>query len=519
MKIENQTPQHAELLQLFTTEFEKYYRHMDAQTLRGLLRCAPMVFAKWYHTALAAETILTPANIVSSDLRNTKNTETAYVLSIHNDAAGLEKYHFRLLTYCVDNHPLLTDLQILADFFLPDRTVDETGFLLPEDADHLLPRLSFPDPFYLEFLTRLCHQIGLLRKAPAIHIHKMTKSSQCDAFFSQDAAVLLDTLLWESCALAAERMQATMDLEPGLVSSSFFHSYLESHQEVDRIFVDFYRRVDVDLEKIWNIPPSDMTEEEHAIISSFLFAGIMLDKWFFTPMSLFFRVIRPISFTPFRFYQTVNHLSALLLMRHNTGAELFTPPTYYSLTALGNILTAKHPLPADKQNMPQTLSYHQLLDAIMPEMELRMYEELLRLEYHTEVTALRVDFQKNTQLWKEIELTTENQLHDFCCDICAAFGMEQVQDYLLSVPDANGYPLDYSPIGSKRSINKTASLTVGDLPLTEGCQWTLIPPAGKQSALLITVLEKKNADPYVIYPRVRRQSETISELEQIDEFY
>ena len=148
-----------------------------------------------------------------------------------------------------------------------------------------------------------------------------------------------------------------------------------------------------------------------------------------------------------------------------------------------------------------------------------MYEELLRLEYHTEVTALRVDFQKNTQLWKEIELTTENQLHDFCCDICAAFGMEQVQDYLLSVPDANGYPLDYSPIGSKRSINKTASLTVGDLPVTEGCQWTLIPPAGKQSALLITVLEKKNADPYVIYPRVRRQSETISELEQIDEFY
>lgn len=129
MKIENQTPQHAELLQLFTTEFEKYYRHMDAQTLRGLLRCAPMVFAKWYHTALAAETILTPANIVSSDLRNTKNTETAYVLSIHNDAAGLEKYHFRLLTYCVDNHPLLTDLQILADFFLPRKQIISMLFI------------------------------------------------------------------------------------------------------------------------------------------------------------------------------------------------------------------------------------------------------------------------------------------------------------------------------------------------------------------------------------------------------
>ena len=50
-------------------------------------------------------------------------------------------------------------------------------------------------------------------------------------------------------------------------------------------------------------------------------------KWFLTPMSVFFRFIRPIAFTPMQFYPLVNTLASLILMEHNVGAELFTPPT------------------------------------------------------------------------------------------------------------------------------------------------------------------------------------------------
>ena len=91
------------------------------------------------------------------------------------------------------------------------------------------------------------------------------------------------------------------DLEDGIAPPDFFYHLLESNQEVDRIFIDFYKRVDVDIKEIWRTPPEKLNAEERSIASSFLFTGIMLDKWFLTPMSVFFRFIRPIAFTPMQF--------------------------------------------------------------------------------------------------------------------------------------------------------------------------------------------------------------------------
>ena len=65
----------------------------------------------------------------------------------------------------------------------------------------------------------------------------------------------------------------------------------------------------------------------------------------------------------------------------------------------------------------------------------------------------------------------------------------------------------------------TGELTLGDLPLHIGDVWTLTPPSGKAGALTIEVLEKKASNPYLMYPRIRRQSEKITEMEQIDEIY
>ena len=509
---------HEDLLQLFTTEYEKYASRMDPEVMDGLWDIAPMVFSKWYYTALTGETILTPANIIHCDEEDPK-VEKAYILHVDKKAAGMEKYSFHPVSYTLENHPILRDMQTILDACLPDCTVDENGFFLPEDRAELLQKITLPDGFYLEYLTRLCQQMGFFQKVPAIHIHKVTKSPKADAFFAKEPKEALDTLLWEGCALAAERLQYTMDLEPGMVSSSFFYQYLENHIDIDQVFVDFYKRVDIDLESIWKTPPNELTEEEQSIVSSFLFAGIMMDKWVFTPLGHFFHVVRPISFTAFRFYQNINNLAALFLMHHNPGAELFTPPSYCSLTAIGMELTAKEKLSVNKQKMPKNISFERIMEAITPELELRYYEEMLRFELVTDVVSLRATLQKDENLWKEAELSTENLLHDFCCDIFAAFAMEDTREYVLSIPDDNGFPMEYAPAASKRAINKTDGLTLGDLPLHIGDVWTLTPPSGKAGALTIEVLEKKASNPYLMYPRICRQSEKITEMEQIDEIY
>lgn len=519
MEQTNTALRHEELLRLFTHEYEKYVSHMDESCREQLYHVASMVFAKWYHTTLATDTILSPVNIISKDL-DCQQEEMAYVLDVSPEKEGDEKYSFRLLTYTMDEHPLLADLSLLLNFCLPDCTVDENGFFLAEDRKSVLTRLSFADEFYLDYLTQLCRQLHLLEPVTAIHVHKIRKSPKAEEFLSLPPVEQLKLLKEEACYLAAGRFRYTMDLEADAVDSGFFLACLEHHQEVDDIFIRFYKRLDIDISVLWKTQPSQLTEEDHAILSSLLFAGIMLDKWFLTPMNVFFRFIRPISFTPFRFYQTVNHLAALFLMDHNISPELFLPPSYYSLTSLGKALTGnKEQEEEDRQKMPCVLNYDQILDAVASEWEMRLYEELLRAEVAADLYVFRVSMAEDESLWKDIEVETHNHLHEFCCELCAAFGMDSVTDYLLSIPDRNGFPVEYAPIGSKSALNKTNHLTLEELPIQLDIAFRLIPEKNRRMALRILPLEKKRGSGYIQYPRVRAQSKKITRQEQIDEIY
>lgn len=312
---------HAPLLSLFLNGYENMRQKMDAPCRRPLLEIAPLVFGKWYYAALAKETILSPANLFALDLQKDSDAKIEYAYIMNTKAAeeqsDLEftsEYHFSLMTYSTQKHPLVADLQALIGYCTPDRATDENGMLLEEEKKEILAQLSLRAEFYLEYLTRLAWLHGLLVPMPSIHTQRVQPASECDAFFAQPTADILFQLGESACTLASERFIEAMDLEDGIAPPDFFYHLLESNQEVDRIFIDFYKRVDVDIEEIWRTPPEKLNAEERSIVSSFLFTGIMLDKWFLTPMSVFFRFIRPIAFTPMQFYPLVNTLASLILM-------------------------------------------------------------------------------------------------------------------------------------------------------------------------------------------------------------
>ena len=96
------------------------------------------------------------------------------------------------------------------------------------------------------------------------------------------------------------------------------------------------------------------------------------------------------------------------------------------------------------------------MEAITPELELRYYEEMLRFELVTDVVSLRATLQKDENLWKEAELSTENALHDFCCDIFAAFAMEDTREYVLSILMTTASPWNtHQPLPSVPSTKQT----------------------------------------------------------------
>ena len=520
-------PKHAPLLGLFLNGYDHMRQKMDEPCHRPLLDIAPLAVGKWYYTALANETILSPANILGLDFPadDENTTEYAYVMRTkaaeeQTDEEFISEYNFSLLGYSTEAHPIVEDLQTLISFCTPDRATDEHGLLLKEDAAEAMEHLSMNAEFYLEYLTRLAWLQGLLVPMPSIHTQRVRPSASCEDFFAQPTEDILLQLAETACSLTADRFIETMELEEGIATTDFFYTLLKNHQEVDKIFVDFYKRVDVDIEKIWQTAPDQLTKEEHAIVSSFLFTGIMLDKWFLTPMSVFFRFIRPIAFTPMRFYNLVNNLAALVLMKHNLGAELFTPPTYFSLTKMGKALfadTEKEGI--DRQKMPTSLPYEQLVAAVQQENEFRMQERMFLMEIVPDVLSIKVTQMKDEELWKVLEVGQDMDVHVLCKDLCAAFAMEENADYLLSVPDRNGFPMEFSARGSKRSLNKANGKDLQDLPLSVGSRLQLFPTQAKHNGLILEILERGKGNPYIMYPRVTTQSEKIIELEKIDEMF
>lgn len=519
MKYEQTTqPRHNQLLSLFLNGYTDMVAHMDSFCQKGLKETAPLAFSKWYYTAVAADTLLSPANIIAQDL-NSQDEEKEYIYSLRLSQEGqdLKESSFKLLTYAVDQHPFVDDLRKITDFCVPDCKMDENLFFLEEDRPNLLKELAHESEFYLEYLTRLAWRMGLFVYMPAIHTKKVQRAPYCDVFFNQSNEDILKTAAEAACELAAERFSISMDLDHGIATPSFFKQCLTSATETDHIFIDFYKQVDIQIEEIWQTQPSDLTEDDKAIISSFLFTGIMIDKWFIFPMSTFFGMIRPVSFTPIQYFNLVNNLSALLIMEHNIGAELFTPPSYYSLSPLGKALWGDDGIEDEKYKMPEKLPYEEILEALERETEINRFEQVFYMGPEKDILTMQVSLKDDPDFWKIIEIPTATPLDEFCHDLCAAFSVEDVTDYLLSVLDDNQFPVEYSPLGSKRSVNKTTGKTLEDLYLDKGTVFYLT--FEKTNQILLEVTETFPGDPYILYPRIKKQSQKVTELEKIDEIF
>jgi len=306
-------------------------------------------------------------------------------------------------------------------------------------------------------------------------------------------------------------------LDHGIATPSFFKDCLTSPTETDQIFIQFYKQVEIDIEEIWKAQPADLTEDDKAIISSFLFTGIMIDKWFIFPMSAFFGMLRPISFTPIHYFNLVNNLSALLIMEHNIGAELFTPPSYYSLTPLGKAIWGDPGDEDEKYNMPDKLPYEEILEALERETEINHFEQVFYMGPDKDILTIQVSMREDPDFWKTIEIATTTPLDEFCHDLAAAFAVDEVTDFILSVPDENQFPLDYSPHGSKRSVNKTTEKTLEDLYLDKGTVFSLT--FEKTNQIILEVTDIFPGDPFILYPRIKRQSSKVTEIEKIDEIF
>ena len=157
--------------------------------------------------------------------------------------------------------------------------------------------------------------------------------------------------------------------------------------------------------------------------------------------------------------------------------------------------------------------------AVLQEAEAQEQELLFLTEVVPDVLSLKISQSGDADLWKIIEVGQDMDVNVLCRDLCGAFALEDMADYLLSVPDRNGFPLEYSANGSKRSLNKANGKMLQELPLSVGTTLLLYPTHSRAAYLRLEILEKGKGNPYLMYPRVTEQSPKMLELEKMDELF
>lgn len=482
-----------------------------------LIRLVPTIFQKWYDTSLLEETILSPANLLTSK-EDSATVVTGFTVKIHKKRRGISKYSFEKYTYSIENHPLLHDLKHLVEYCIPDASIEENGFFGTEETAHIMDMLSSMDCFYLDYLMTLAYRLKLILPMTAIHSKRVQASPEYQNFFSKDPKECLSIVLDTVIEIAAEKISSGLNMDT-VINKDFLLSCLKIPISTDELFIKIYHTLNIDIETIWEKSDADfLNEEESSIVSSTFYLGILLDKWFFTPLGSYLKLIQPLHFTPCNFKTILNNICSILLMENDVSMELFTPCTYYSLTALCSALIPESQMAEIFPTITKELPYEKILSALLS--ELKLHSSYMHTGTKIDIIyTFKIYYESDKRYWKILEFPENTTLNTLGQEICITFGFENFDQYSLFILNENRFPVEYCNPKIKNGANHAMSITLRELSLSPKRKIYIVPDFDKKLKLEIEFIKTTQSNPCIVYPRIIRQSNLITREEKMDDIF
>jgi hypothetical protein len=497
---------HKKLLEFFSKSFFEVYNQMDKEVQSTLLEFAPNFFHRWYVSALIPETNLSPCVAFRIDFSKkfSKENVYAYKMTLDRTQKDMPKFQYKLLEYSLQQHPFIEDLKIILDYCEPDCEMTEDGNFLKKDENNLLQKISRSEIEYLHYLTQLLHTMEFLKPLPSIHTIRVQTDESAKWVLKKETKQILDYIIHFVINMACYEITEAIGAEQGCFHYDMFYSFLQNNMDTEDIFIKLYECIDIDISQIWEAPSlEDFSEEQSAIASSFFYMGILLDKWFLTPLGDFLQIIQPTYYLPFYFIPVFNRISNLIVAKCSLQTELYSPCSVYDLTPIGEIVLGKK---GKKQPLPVHIDFYQIIDAIIQHSELNLFERTIQqqgINISTLVCPIKVTIVKHPDYWKIIEVLDTSSLYEICSEICSIFDLADVFTYSITAQNKNSFPLfQGSPLKHKNqepSPFLPSSFSAGDVLY-------FTPDKDKNRQLKLEFLPKQKQIPFILYPRLRKQS-------------
>ena len=434
---------HKKLLEFFSKSFFEVYNQMDKEVQSTLLEFAPNFFHRWYVSALIPETNLSPCVAFRIDFSKKFSKENVYAYKMTLDRTQKDMPKFQ--------------------YKLLEYSLQQHPFI--EDLKIILD--------YCEPDCEMTEDGNFLKKDENNLLQKISRS---EIEYLHYLTQLLHTMEFLKPLPSIHTIRVQTDESAKWVLKK------ETKQILDYI-----------IHFVINMACYEITEAIGAEQGCFHY------DMFYS----FLQIIQPTYFLPFYFIPVFNRISNLIVAKCSLQTELYSPCSVYDLTPIGEIVLGKK---GKKQPLPVHIDFYQIIDAIIQHSELNLFERTIQqqgINISTLVCPIKVTIVKHPDYWKIIEVLDTSSLYEICSEICSIFDLADVFTYSITAQNKNSFPLfQGSPLKHKNqepSPFLPSSFSAGDVLY-------FTPDKDKNRQLKLEFLPKQKQIPFILYPRLRKQS-------------
>ncbi len=318
----------------FYYKFTDMYKSLKIQGKNCILKYIPALFRRWYYSALIEDTLITPAFITEYG----SNEKNLYPVVRINSVNRIGKFDFINLKYSVDNHPLCIDFRALIERFRSGVALNDRMQMDFEDVKAINKVINC-DADYITYLIMLGIDMEYIEKMPSVGVEMYCTTDKIIELENINNRELLKRLFECALKISSTYLSDAFLDEQYNVTVDMIKKWLVSGGTVDRIFEEAYGEFSIDVSTAMAF--EDMDKMEMALTANTYMRGLLLDKWFLTPFSGYFRFIDTAYMYEFSYYDEIMYLAnaemtfEILDEEEIIDAALYAPCTLFKTSRLG----------------------------------------------------------------------------------------------------------------------------------------------------------------------------------------
>ena len=430
---------------MFEEKFMEAYRDANNKKRRRILPYLQAIHRRWFYATLVEHTPFSPANLTECALAHFKESPDQYPVAVLRTPSKVTGLTYRMVSYSIENHPVVEDLRMLMHYCTPHIDLYEQGGFKDEQSVELSQSLSITDPHYSSFLMEIAMGMKLLSKVRSLHILRMEPSKKSEEILSRPNEEILQDIINTSITLAALGMRQSIPMPEHIFTESFIRSLLTAPMETDEIFARVFEVMGYNIEdllEVSSMPMADGMSPEHLgldmeLLSGTFVMGIVLDRFFFTPFGHFLRLIRPMYALPFAFYEEVSDYIDACEDPDEAFVAFFAPCSSYTLTGLGlkalNVKpTAENYFDAselDFENMRNAIFIDDYTFKTFVEMAQQLAPLALMGGLPGLIHTFRIRLESDTSIWMHLNVPDTFTLANLYDEITQYFNLKNNGDF------------------------------------------------------------------------------------------